>query len=131
MDFSAASVALFRANQVLLIQRARAPWLGRWTLPGGRREGKETALQCAMREVEEELGLLVASAVPVTSIVIAETHKQFFLAVFASNDWAGQIRAQAEEVADIAWVDPLAVGHLPTTPELPDILRQAVRLVSP
>ena len=50
---NAASVALIRKTQLLLIQRARAPMEGLWTLPGGRLEPGETIEACAQREVLE------------------------------------------------------------------------------
>lgn len=43
-----------------MIQRDNKPGLpyaGMWDLPGGGREGNETPLQCAAREVREELGI--------------------------------------------------------------------------
>ena len=41
---NAASVALIDRDKVLLIRRARKPWLGRWSLPGGRLEPGELSL---------------------------------------------------------------------------------------
>ncbi|MEL7100306.1 MAG: NUDIX hydrolase [Pseudomonadota bacterium] len=35
------------------------PWPGHWDLPGGGREGRETPLDCALRETHEELGLVI------------------------------------------------------------------------
>lgn len=54
---NAASVALIDRDKVLLIQRARAPYSGLWSLPGGRLEAGEDAETCAVREVAEEVGL--------------------------------------------------------------------------
>ena len=56
---NAASVALINGDRVLLIQRARNPWRGMWSLPGGRLEPGETAEEAAGREVREEVGLTV------------------------------------------------------------------------
>ena len=57
--FLAASVAIVGREEILLIQRNRAPSEGLWTLPGGRLEAGETTEQCALREVREEMGLTV------------------------------------------------------------------------
>lgn len=43
--------------QVLLIQRARAPYRGAWALPGGFINPDETLKECARRELEEETGI--------------------------------------------------------------------------
>ncbi len=53
----AAGVVCFRGDEVLLIQRGRAPRLGEWSLPGGRIEWGETAAQAALRELDEETGV--------------------------------------------------------------------------
>ncbi len=46
-------------GRVLLIQRAKEPNLGLWTVPGGRLEAQETLAQGVAREIREETGLIV------------------------------------------------------------------------
>ncbi len=48
-----------RRGRVLLVQRARPPYVGRWGLPGGFCEWKETTEACCARETLEETGLTV------------------------------------------------------------------------
>ena len=48
-----------RRGRVLLVQRARPPFEGRWGLPGGFCEWKETTEECCARETLEETGLTV------------------------------------------------------------------------
>ena len=45
--------------QVLLIERRNDPFKGNWAFPGGFMEMNETTEQCAIRELEEETGLVV------------------------------------------------------------------------
>lgn len=45
--------------KVLLIQRGNEPYKGHWAFPGGFMNMDETAEQCAIRELEEETGLVV------------------------------------------------------------------------
>jgi 8-oxo-dGTP diphosphatase len=48
-----------REGRVLLVQRAKDPGKGLWTVPGGRLEPRETLAQAVAREVREETGLVV------------------------------------------------------------------------
>jgi 8-oxo-dGTP diphosphatase len=48
-----------RRGRVLLIRRGRPPYEGRWGLPGGFCEWKETTEHCCAREAKEETGLEV------------------------------------------------------------------------
>ncbi len=55
-------VVINSANQVLLIQRGNDPFRGCWALPGGFFEEGETIEHCAIRELEEETGLVVSES---------------------------------------------------------------------
>ena len=48
-----------RHGRLLLVQRGRPPFKGRWGLPGGFCEWKETTEHCCAREAHEETGLRV------------------------------------------------------------------------
>lgn len=67
----AASVCLLdpHRRRVLLGLRRTEPWLGYWAFPGGSRSGEETALQTALRELEEETGIELPGGEP-----LLETH---------------------------------------------------------
>ncbi|MEO6300923.1 MAG: NUDIX hydrolase [Paracoccaceae bacterium] len=60
MDFTGAKVLLVLDGAVLTYLRDDTPdlpWAGMWDLPGGGREGGESAEECVLREVFEEFGL--------------------------------------------------------------------------
>lgn len=60
MGFTGAKAALFCGTRLLAYLRDDRPglrWPGRWDLPGGGREGDETAEACLLRELHEEFGL--------------------------------------------------------------------------
>jgi 8-oxo-dGTP diphosphatase len=60
MEFAGAKLALILGDRVLVYLRddfAGLPFPGHWDLPGGGREGDETAEACVLRELEEEFGL--------------------------------------------------------------------------
>lgn len=57
---SGTKVILLHNEKILAIQRDNdpaIPYPGKWDLPGGGAEPGESLLECAYREVEEELGL--------------------------------------------------------------------------
>jgi 8-oxo-dGTP diphosphatase len=61
--FSGAKIALVCGRRLVAYRRdlkPTIPWPGLWDLPGGGREGCETPEACALREVEEEFGLVLA-----------------------------------------------------------------------
>ena len=55
----AASVIVLRRDSVLMVERARPPFQGLWSFPGGRSESGETVEATARRELFEETGLTV------------------------------------------------------------------------
>lgn len=63
-DFVGAKAALFCGETVLVYLRdttAGLPWAGLWDLPGGGREGSESAEACVLREIYEEFGLILGA----------------------------------------------------------------------
>lgn len=58
-------LALFVGAELLVLQRDDTPgllWPGYWDLAGGGREGGETPLGCALRELREEFGLRIPAS---------------------------------------------------------------------
>jgi len=54
---AAVGVVCFRGEEVLLVRRAQPPLEGSWSLPGGRIEWGERAVDAALRELMEETGV--------------------------------------------------------------------------
>ncbi|WP_172298683.1 NUDIX domain-containing protein [Pseudoruegeria sp. HB172150] len=66
--FSGAKIAILCGDEVLSLlrdDRPDIPFPGLWDLPGGGREGAETPEETALRELEEETGLLLDPALVV------------------------------------------------------------------
>lgn len=125
---NAASVAIVRESKVLLIKRAYAPYQHLWTLPGGRIEPGETIEQCAIREIQEELNITIRNPRAVVEQTLGR-EGTFRLAVFATRDFSGVLRA-SDEIADHKWIDPSALIALRTTSRLDDVLVKAFAVLA-
>ncbi|MBN9315810.1 MAG: NUDIX domain-containing protein [Devosia sp.] len=123
---NAASVALIDRDRVLLIQRARKPYFGMWSLPGGRLEPGETAEQAAEREILEEVGLRVWRLHPIRRMLMGEGN--FVLQVFATEAFEGEILVAADEITAYRWVRLDEIGLMPTTPDLGEVVAGAFRV---
>lgn len=61
--FGGAKIALFCRDTIIAYRRDDTPGLlfaGLWDLPGGGREGLESPVGCALREMAEEFGVVLA-----------------------------------------------------------------------
>jgi len=114
---SAASIAVWDDDRVLLIQRAVPPYEGFWTLPGGRLEEGETPRKAALRELFEETGLVVTDAVFVDRMVVGAGSKKMCLSVYTARFAGGQMRGSSE-VSSLGWVRSRQISGLKTTPGL-------------
>lgn len=59
-EFGGAKLILFIGDRIVVLRRddkPDIPWPCRLDLPGGGREGCETAIECVLRETFEEIGL--------------------------------------------------------------------------
>jgi bifunctional NMN adenylyltransferase/nudix hydrolase len=72
LNFNCSDAILECQGHVLLIQRKFSPGKGAWALPGGFRNQRETFLDCAIRELQEETNVRVPEKVLRGSIVKTE-----------------------------------------------------------
>lgn len=92
---AAVSACLFRDEHVLLVKRAKPPFAGDWSLPGGSVEPGETVEAAIKREIFEEAGLTCALAgiAGVNDVIVrdnagAVTH-HYVIVVFAGRIGSG------------------------------------------
>jgi 8-oxo-dGTP diphosphatase len=128
--YLAVSAAIVRDGHVLVVQRARPPAAGLFTLPGGVVEVGETLLEAVMREVREETRLTIE---PVALAGFREAiardgdgrvERHFVILPFAARWLAGEPRL-SEELSDARWLRPADLATLPTTPGLAAIVATA------
>lgn len=53
---------LQRKDEILMLNRAKAPWFGMWNGVGGKREPGESPEECIRREIAEETGIELDAA---------------------------------------------------------------------
>ncbi|WP_205475100.1 NUDIX domain-containing protein [Nocardioides sp. SYSU D00038] len=112
----AAGLLLARAGGVLL--QLRAGWAhqgGTWSIPGGARERGESAVEAALREAHEELGV-DRSVVDVRGSYLAECGGWQYETVLAVPAVAEVAVRDVAESAGHAWVAAADVDALPLHP---------------
>ncbi|MBN8553639.1 MAG: NUDIX hydrolase [Caulobacterales bacterium] len=91
----AVGVVCFRGDEVLLIRRGRPPREGQWSLPGGRIEAGERAVEAALRELLEETGIQakILGLIDVVDGVFPEAGLHYVLIDYAARWTGGEPRA--------------------------------------
>ncbi len=127
----AVSAAIFRNGKVLLVRRARSPAKGFYSLPGGRVEFGETLHAALQREVDEETGLKIeiVDLAGWREVVPGTSGGGHYLIMSFAARWISGEPVLNDELDDVRWLGPDALGDLTVTAGLPDIIQSARRLL--
>lgn len=117
-------VICFRADDVLLIQRGKAPRKGEWSIPGGRIEAGETPRAAALRELFEETGVRAELGEKVEVILANFEGYAYRLHDYAAEWISGEPRA-GDDAAQAKFVPPRAVAALGMWPKTNAVIETA------
>ena len=106
-----------KGNQLLLAQRSKGSYKGRWGFPGGHLERGETVVAAAMRELREETGIKAEPRDVLTTLDeigrdaagIVQWH---YVLVAVLADWREGEPVAADDAAGVRWatIEEIAGG---------------------
>jgi 8-oxo-dGTP diphosphatase len=125
-------VYAIRDDEVLLHQRVKDPNKGLWVAPGGKLEPTESPTECAIREMREETGLLIAA--PQLRGIMTETSPrpdyQWISFIFAATHFTGDLTPEPG-AGELRWVRIPDVFALPIPAADAIFFARVVRLGDP
>jgi 8-oxo-dGTP diphosphatase len=104
-------------GRVLIAERPEGrPMAGLWEFPGGKVERGERPEETLIRELQEELGIVVNEAclAPLTFASHAYADFHLLMPLFVCRRWEGTVRAR--EGQRLAWVQPNRLRDYPMPP---------------
>jgi 8-oxo-dGTP diphosphatase len=123
----AVGVVCLRGEEVLLIRRGRPPKQGEWSLPGGRIEPGERAMDAALRELREETGVEaeITGLVDVVDGLFPEAGRHYVLIDYAAR-WRSGEPVAGDDAMEARFVALDRVGDLIDWHETRRIIAMAV-----
>ena len=97
-------------GKALLCRRGYGVQAGQWEFPGGKCEEGESYAQCLVREIEEELGVVVEVVRELLQMRYKYPDKVIDLAFIEARIVKGEM--QAREHSAVRWMDVKEIGKM-------------------
>lgn len=127
----AVGVVCLRGGEVLLIRRGAPPRLGEWSLPGGRIEPGERAIDAALRELREETGVEaeLVGLIDVVDGLFPEAGRHYVLIDYAAR-WKSGEPIAGDDASDARFVPVEKALGMVDWAETRRIIRRAVEIIT-
>jgi len=101
----AVGVVCLKGDEVLLIRRGTPPRMGEWSLPGGRIEPGERAVDAALRELREETGIeaRILGLIDVVDGIFPEAGRHYVLIDYVA-EWISGEPIAGDDAAEAAFM---------------------------
>jgi 8-oxo-dGTP diphosphatase len=129
------SACVWRDGKVLLVERGKDPWKGKWSLPGGGLEFGETVREAAQRELAEETGVAadLAKLVDIDDAIMRDAAGRpilhYSIVCFTGLWLRGDAEAR-DDVTKVKWAALEELDRLDMTPGTADYIRLARQLLT-
>ncbi len=126
----AVGVVCLRGDEVLLIRRGTPPRQGEWSLPGGRIEPGEKAVDAALRELREETGVeaRIVGLIDVVDGMFPDIGRHYVLIDYAAVWTTGEPTA-GDDVVEARFFSLDDIDTLIDWGETRRIIRAAVKMI--
>ena len=124
-----ASACIWKNGQVLLIKRGKPPGKGLWSLPGGKIEIGETAVDAAQRELFEETQIRAKLLHAMGPFEIKQGDAILYsITCFAGLYVSGEALASSD-AAELAWIYPQDINGFELAPNIAQAIADAQQLL--
>ncbi|MFE0754935.1 NUDIX domain-containing protein [Inquilinus sp. NPDC058860] len=123
---------VWRDDRLLLIQRAKAPQAGQWSIPGGSQELGETLFEAALRETREEAGVEAEAIGIVTAVDSIHRDAEggvewHYTIIDVEAEWRSGEPVAGDDAAQARWATLEEADDLIEWPELRRVLHLSAR----